>query len=223
MTMRTLDYILSKWSLRVVPGMRMPVEIPNTGRADLATLFHELDFRVGAEIGVKRGHYSKHLCETNPQAKVFGVDPYQEYSEYPDVVYQDGFDSWKVDMEAMLAPYPNFTHIRKFSMDSVRQFSPGDLDFVYIDANHAMEYVTEDIVEWTKVVRPGGIVSGHDFSRFIPTSPRPHNQVYEAVHAYTSKNSIWPWFALGRKSETDPKAVRDRVRSWFFVVGENLR
>ncbi len=220
--MTTLDYIVSKFSLDIGPKTGLPVEIPNTGRATLAALFHELDYKSGAEIGVKRGHYSAHLCETNPQAKIFGIDPYQEYSGYPDVVYQDGYDSWKVDMEHRLAPYPNFTLIQKFSMDAVKQFSLGDLDFVYIDANHALRYVVEDIVEWSQIVRRGGIVAGHDFSRSKPRGGPPHVQVCEAVEAYTSAYHIRPWFVLGRKNETDPSAIREKPRSWFFVVGENL-
>ena len=215
--MNTLEYIVAKWSLDIGPQARMPVEIPNAGRETLADLFRELEFKAGAEIGVKRGDYSAMLCERNPQATIYGVDPYKQYDDYPDVVYQDGFDSWRVDMKVRMAPYPNFRPIKKFSMVAVKQFEPGSLDFVYIDANHTLRYVTEDIVEWAKVVRPGGIVAGHDYSLNKPHGEAPHVQVVEAVNAYVSAYWIRPWFVLGRKSETDPAAIRDRPRSWMFV------
>lgn len=41
----------------------------------------------------------------------------------------------------------------------------GDLfDFVYIDANHSEEHIREDITLWSKRVKPGGWVGGHDYS-----------------------------------------------------------
>ena len=39
----------------------------------------------------------------------------------------------------------------------------GDLDWVFIDANHNYDYVRADIAAWTPKVRPGGIIAGHDY------------------------------------------------------------
>lgn len=38
------------------------------------------------------------------------------------------------------------------------------LDMVYIDADHSYEEVRKDILKWTKKVKMGGIVSGHDYN-----------------------------------------------------------
>jgi hypothetical protein len=37
------------------------------------------------------------------------------------------------------------------------------LDFIYIDANHAYDFVKEDIECWYPKVKPGGWVMGHDY------------------------------------------------------------
>jgi hypothetical protein len=37
------------------------------------------------------------------------------------------------------------------------------IDFVYIDASHEYESVNEDILLWSKLVRPGGVMAGHDW------------------------------------------------------------
>lgn len=37
------------------------------------------------------------------------------------------------------------------------------LDFVFIDADHRYEAVRRDIAAWLPKVKPGGIISGHDF------------------------------------------------------------
>jgi hypothetical protein len=44
------------------------------------------------------------------------------------------------------------------------RFKWGELDFVYIDANHEYEHVLEDVRAWAPKVRAGGIVSGHDYA-----------------------------------------------------------
>ena len=39
------------------------------------------------------------------------------------------------------------------------------LDRVYIDGNHAYEFVLEDLRSWYPKVRPGGLVVGDDYDR----------------------------------------------------------
>ncbi len=48
-------------------------------------------------------------------------------------------------------------------MDALEDFEDNSLDFVYIDGDHNFKHISEDIYEWTKKVRSGGIVSGHDY------------------------------------------------------------
>jgi predicted O-methyltransferase YrrM len=38
------------------------------------------------------------------------------------------------------------------------------LDYVFIDGGHAYENVLEDIACWQPLVRPGGILCGHDYA-----------------------------------------------------------
>lgn len=42
-------------------------------------------------------------------------------------------------------------------------------DFIYLDGNHTLEFITEDIIEWRKFVKPGGILAGHDYG--VPVHP----------------------------------------------------
>lgn len=73
--MNTLDYIIKKYNLRI--GRQYVVAIPNMDRGDLAMLFAELKFNVGAEIGVERGLYSEILCKTNPGLHLYSIDPWK--------------------------------------------------------------------------------------------------------------------------------------------------
>ena len=53
--------------------------------------------------------------------------------------------------------------IRANSKIASNFFEDNSLDFVYIDANHAYEFVKEDIELWYPKVKSGGYVMGHDY------------------------------------------------------------
>ncbi len=206
--MTTLDYILKKYLID--PNGKLPIEIPNVDKDhNLANLPRELDFKVGVEVGVARGDYSKKLCEANPQMKIYGVDSWYVYTGCNDYT-QKKLDSFYERAKKQLAPFSNYEIIKEFSMDAIRKFEDGSLDFVYIDANHEDPYITEDIVEWSKKVRSGGIVSGHDYFN------RRSFDVIEATQKYTKDNNIKPWFVLGLSAKI-PGLIRDSSRSWFWV------
>lgn len=212
--MNTLDYIIKKYKIDL--SDKLPIDIPNVGKDDLADLLHELDFKTGVEVGVAQGKYAKKLCEANPQMKVYGVDIWRAYDGYTDY-YQEKLDICYEKARELLAPFPNHQIIKDFSMNAVKQFADNSLDFVYIDANHDDPYVTEDIVEWSKKVRSGGIVSGHDyFRRKSRKTMASRYSVIRATQNYTKENNIKPWFLLGLLDKI-PGLVRDHIRSWFWV------
>jgi len=207
--MNTLDYMIKKYNIN--PNGKLPIEIPNAGKDELARILHELNFKTGAEIGVAAGDNLKILCEINPQMKIYGVDAWKTYDNYHTVYSVRKLDLFYEQAKKQLAPFSNCEIIREFSMDAIKRFEDNSLDFVYIDANHENPHVTEDIVEWSKKVKPGGIVSGHDYYN----GGKKFN-VIEATHKYTKENNIKPWFVLGL-SEKIPGLVRDSSRSWFWV------
>ena len=83
-------------------------------------------------------------------------------------------------------------------MDVVKQFKDGSLDFVYIDANHEFRSVIDDISEWGKKVKVGGIVSGHDFE-YVENMRHPDRQIIEVIYAVTAwvhTKKIEPWYVI---------------------------
>lgn len=211
--MNTLEYITKKYNLDL-NQKRMPIEIPNVDRNDLAGLFGELGFKTGAEIGVEQGIYSEILCKKNPGLHLYCVDAWAAYNEYREHVSQEKLDGFFENVQKRLSKY-DVSFIRKFSMEAVDFIGDGWLDFVYIDANHTFKHVANDVAEWSKKVRPGGIVAGHDYCK--RTKSQPYScHVVEVVNAYTQSYHINPWFVLGSKDVVEGQH-RDRPRSWMWV------
>jgi hypothetical protein len=210
-----LEYILNKYNLKHTK--KLPIEIPDTNRVTLAQLFSELEYKVGAEIGVEQGLYSKQLCESNPGLKLYCVDAWKAYSGYRDHVSQEKIDSFYEISKQRLVAYDAHL-IRKFSVDASKDFEDNSLDFVYIDGNHEFSHVSADICAWVPKVKNGGIVAGHDYIRRKNKDYQMH--VVDVVNAYTSAMQINHWFVLGSKDKK-PGELRDDARSWFFVKGSN--
>ena len=207
--------VLQKFNLSPY-GLKSPVDLPDMDREDLASLFATLGYKVGAEIGVETGRYSQVLLGRNPGLKkLFLVDAWKAYPGYRDHVSQEKVDGLlEQAKERLKADLHRVEFVRKYSLDAVKDFPDRSLDFVYIDANHGLPWVMDDICAWEAKVRKGGIVAGHDYCRRGPGPYQCH--VVQAVHAYTDAFFIEPWFVVGRKDIKEGEK-RDRPRSFFWV------
>ena len=181
-------------------------EIPNCIREELPQFFKEQGFKVGVEIGTARGLFAEEFGKAG--LTLYCVDP---WDNYPDYEY-DKSGGTTGDLEVQyqeavkrLAPYSNCKIIKKTSMEALKDFEDESLDFVYIDGNHGFKYVTEDIFEWSKKVKKGGIISGHDY---IYTS-RPFDDVHAkyVVDAYTKAFRI-KFHILGRSRIGEHKKIK---------------
>jgi predicted O-methyltransferase YrrM len=208
--MNTLDYITEKYQT----ARTGKVEIPGVDRLDLASLFSELGFRTGVEVGTERGVYAKALCNRIRGLKLSCVDGWAAYKGYREHVSQAKLDSFYAETAERLSPY-DVTLVRKFSVEAAKGFADGSLDFVYLDANHDYGHVVADLCAWTPKVKKGGIVAGHDYIR--RSNPEYPIGVVEAVDGYVSAHRIDPLFILGRKERREGEK-RDDARSWMFVV-----
>ena len=146
----------------------------------------------GAEIGVLRGENAEKILERWKCARLFLVDP---YIRWPDDVYTDCTNT--VDYEEIrhmaierLLPYDNKFFIAEPSVQAVKMFADESLDYVYLDANHNLEHITQDIDLWWPKVKPGGVFGGHDYY----DRDEPHFQcwVKTAVDKWCRKMKLVP-------------------------------
>ena len=220
--MDTLDFITKEYNLTI--NEHGYTEIPNAGRETMAEFFGKLGFTEGVEIGVEQGLFAESLCKGSPDLHLYCVDAWLAYPGYRDHVSQERLDKFFENTKERLSPY-NVEYIRKYSMDAVKDIPDESLDFVYIDANHELPWVIDDIYHWDKKVKPGGIISGHDYYESKRTYTKCH--VKYAVDCYVRAFRIKPWFIWGAQAKI-PGTIRDSSRSWMWVkkpmlYGEYIR
>jgi len=208
--------------MKIMEGLELPgwaVEIPDCTRFDLPEFFKEQGYKVGAEIGVWQGEFTEILLQSG--SKVYAIDPWVTYDDC-DYYGQKSGGSLEFAYEAArerLDPYSDCTIIRKFSMDALEDFKDGSLDWVYLDGNHSFAYVANDIYHWTKKVREGGVISGHDYIHIVSRKDPLMCTVKNVVDAYTRAARIPKWYVLGEKYPK-PGHKRDRFRSFFWIKGK---
>ena len=89
--------------------------------------------------------------------------------------------------------------IEATSVQAAHQFDDGEIDFVFIDADHEYKSVKADIAAWWPKIKPGGILAGHDFCDEFPgvehavreRFPKDATDV-RAEHRWQEAFQLWP-------------------------------
>jgi hypothetical protein len=193
-----------------------PFIVPDCSRDELPEFFKELGFKVGLEVGIWEGEYTEKFCKAG--LKMYGVDPWIARGTQN----QNQQDARSLRAIERLASY-DCEVMRNTSRNAVRHFADESLDFVYIDGDHHYRYVYEDIVNWAKKVRKGGIIAGHDYActdpeiNELPIRYQKHLEVASAVDRYIEENGIENFYAFGRTKPLEEETKNDRMLSWFFI------
>jgi len=202
------DYLIRKFSIspQRLRGP-MPIELRDFHRNDLAQLFAELGFKRGAEIGVAEGNYSEVLLKANPECQLLLVDPWHAYSGNPQNKTKGKHEFAYNEVVRKTKDYPHVDIRQGYSMDVVGKIPYDALDFCYVDANHLFDECVMDIIEWSKRVRSGGIVSGDDYYE-LDQKRWVGGGVVEAVQAYVKAHRIPIWYTFSGHKSYDYMWVR---------------
>lgn len=204
----TLDYIVKKYNIDL--EKESPFVLDFNRNTDLPILLKELEVKSGVEIGVNNGNFSEILCKNLLDAKIYSIDSWQFYPLFKNFKRQKQHDRLYKETIERLAKYQNSEIIRKKSMDALSDFEDESLDFVFIDADHRFQQITNDLAEWSKKVRIGGIISGHDFADGARSTDYVH--VKYVVTTWAACYKIHPWFILNAQREI----------SWMWVKTRNF-
>jgi len=201
--MDTLDCILKKFNLS--GNEESPIQLKRFLRKDLSVIFSELGFKEGCEVGVLTGKHAREMIDANPNLHLHLVDCYYFYKEMPPESRERRMEDYLEEMRRRVAGC-NFTEHIMFSMEAINEFEDESLDFVYIDSNHQFDFVMRDLIEWSRKVKIGGIVSGHDYKSQKTIG------VNQAVNAYIEAHNIRPVFMTSKK-----RGHPNNTRTFFWV------
>ena len=139
---------------------------------------------IGVEIGTQRGINAKNILQNFDMKKLYLIDPYIKYEEYTEDLIGDAYDTAKNNLQQYMS---RIEFIYKKSEEAVNDVQD-NLDFVYIDGNHAYEYVKRDVELYYPKVITGGYIGGHDFDIKYPG-------VVKAVKEFVRKHDMTNrWF-----------------------------
>ena len=125
----------------------------NLTRYELPELIDALGYKTGVEVGVNLGQFSYHLLKYSRLERLSSVDNYSGKYRKAMRCAQSYLSRFGGRSQLLV----------RESVDAAGAF-PGQADFVYIDAAHDEASVTTDIQAWRKIVRPGGMLAGHDYT-----------------------------------------------------------
>ncbi len=118
-----------------------------------------------AEIGCAFGGFARIVLAQWKGKTYHMIDPwisqdvkvYKETQSSPEV-----YEHWYNACVALAGEDSRVRVIRDFSVPASEKFKDGQLDFAYIDANHAYAPVISDMDAWWPKIRIGGLMGGHD-------------------------------------------------------------
>lgn len=130
------------------------------------------DYDIFVEVGSFKGRSSVAMAEnirsSGKKIKFYCVDTWEGSEEHK---AGSRFEDRDVLSNKL---YDVFTHntreykdiinpIRKTSVDAAKDFKDNELSFIFIDAAHDYENVTNDLNAWYPKLKEGGLFGGHDW------------------------------------------------------------
>jgi hypothetical protein len=122
---------------------------------------------VGLEIGNYDGTGADFLLTSLPQLTLYGIDPYQIYTDWNGRLthHADDPDSAEKKAKIKLAKHEQrFIHYKQTSDDALVNFENDFFDFIFIDGLHTYEQVLLDCKNYYPKLKQGGVFSGHDYN-----------------------------------------------------------
>eukprot|EP00962_Isochrysis_galbana_P013496 scaffold3822_cov142-Isochrysis_galbana.AAC.8 len=153
-------------AIRDAPALGKP--LPSLQyREDLSALLEYEKMHSSVEIGVLNGGFSQQILKHWPSCTSYMlVDLWAHQDTYTDNANRDD-TTQQYRMEGTLkrlASYGDKIKVcRNYSTVCALRIPPSSLDFVYVDARHDYKGALADIKAYWPLLRPGGIMAGHDY------------------------------------------------------------
>ena len=188
----------------------------HSGRADISwgdiyygvisDIINLNNFKSFAEIGVAFGGHLEEILTNTKIEKCYAIDSYRlsktttDNFQKKDNTYfnqMDYDDLYLFTKDRLSRLGDRVTFIREDSQESLRHINDGSLDMVFIDAEHSYDGVKNDIRNWIKKIKKGGIISGHDYEH--PNFPGVKIAIDESIDEFNLDINIergYVWWSI---------------------------
>ena len=145
------------------------------------------------EIGSLRGRSARAMADNmTGDGVLFCVDHFHGSEEHGDAFSKD--DTLYHTFNANMRDHLDSGRVLVWRLPSVEAAAlmrdyAGKLDMVFIDASHDYDSVMADIAAWRPLLRPGGLLSGHDYGH--PPIERAIETVFGGRLPTVPGGSIW--------------------------------
>jgi hypothetical protein len=158
----------------------------------LIDILREEKFERFAEVGVWKSGTTKRILRTIPNLikEYWAIDPWQLMPHGSRTQRRRTEQNWHDYYKyccSLMQFFPQLRVVKLTSEEAAEIVPDGYFDMVYIDADHSFEHVYADIGFWLPKVRPGGLLSGHDYGS------RRWKGVKEAVDKWFGAENIKYW------------------------------
>ena len=136
-------------------------------KGELVNLLQEERLTVGVEVGVFTGGFSRWMLDHWPACvSYYMVDlwaPQEHYRQMDAAPLDENLRRMDIARRNVEPHKHKATLVRNSSVGAAMGFADASVDFVYLDARHTYDAVTEDLEAWWPKVRAGGILAGEDY------------------------------------------------------------
>jgi len=179
-------------------------------------MINKLGLKIGVEIGVDKGDFSKHIMDRSGIERYFCIDTWQDDfgSDYKPEYFDKVGDVRFNQAQETLSEYiknKRLTMIKKTGLNASKYFGTESIDFCYIDGDHSLGGIYNDIMAWTPKVKIGGIIGGHDYK----DGPKSGISDYFGEQLHFKIETVIQYY--GQRYGYKINQAGGRIISWWFV------
>lgn len=160
----------------------------------LAGLAQSISAKTFVEVGCKEGRTTGFMLANLPELQVVAVDPWAPVAN-SDEDYKD-WDFADIEAKFWQNVGENKDRCAMWRMLSKQAASDigcltRPIDMVFIDAAHDYDNCVADIKAWWPLVRPGGMLCGHDYQHNFPGVMRAVAKAFPLIRVAVCPDSVW--------------------------------
>ncbi len=173
----------------------------------------------GIEVGCYRGGFATTILKSWPGV-LYCVDPWEYQPQHrdmlntPDQATNEAIARNELSKWTTSRPVQRCYIIKDYSVNAANDWvrvhgrNP-QIDFVYVDALHDYQSVTDDLNAWAPLIRSGGALCGHDYIQ--------HPTTADTVTVFNVIQAVTDWRERNGYSEDDLLLTPDEgYKSWVI-------